>query len=312
MLSPGCCVVERLGENLTVWTQGKLGVMGASWGSWRTAIAFIITTLQIQALTNLKPMDVTGVEGHRFDFRCEYPNGWENNAKHFSRIDDGKTVSHLIRTETHDQWESEGRFSLYDNTSAAFFIVRVDRLSLEDSGIYLCGVDISHFPDHISAIQLDVSQGHHLTLLLTAAMCVAAIVFVCLFTCCLLLTVKQRRSEQQQQQQQQQNREISSDYESMTPGVTTQPEFHCSCSVLNYNDLPALPLPPADSCRRSTSNQRDSEVSLGLNDYADVDVPGPICPYQHLDHSQLEEHVYYSLQGSGSPKLRPAKDSLLL
>lgn len=104
--------------------------------------------------------------------------------------------------------------------------------------------------------------------------------------------------------------QTSSDYESMTPGVRTEPEFHCSCSVPNYNDLPALPPPPADSCRRFTSNHRDSEISLSLSDYADVDVPGHICPYQHLDLSQLEEHVYYSLQGNISPKLGPAKEHI--
>lgn len=66
---------------------------------------------------------------------------------------------HLIRADKHDQWVSEGRFSLYDNTTAAFFIVRVDKLVPMDSGIYWCGVDVSLLPDHISVIKLNVTRG---------------------------------------------------------------------------------------------------------------------------------------------------------
>ncbi|XP_042341695.1 uncharacterized protein LOC121942531 isoform X2 [Plectropomus leopardus] len=288
--------------------------MGATWISWRTTTTVIVTVLQIQALISVKTKTLTGVEGQRFDFRCEYGNGRQNNAKYFCYdSDDNMSFTHLIRTEKHDQWERNGRFSLYDNTTGAFFIVRVDKLTSQDSGMYRCGVDISLYPDDISFMRLNVSQVTgspnlpkdlpvdklHLPLFMTAVMCISAMLFICLFTLCLLLAVKQRRPSPRT------NREISSDYETMMPGVAAEPGLRCSCSTLDCTDLSALPPPPPDLCSHFTPKQRESSVTLCLGEYVDVDAPKHTCPYQHLDLSRFEEHVYYSLHGNSDPKHGP-------
>uniref|UniRef100_A0A8C2WM77 Immunoglobulin domain-containing protein n=1 Tax=Cyclopterus lumpus TaxID=8103 RepID=A0A8C2WM77_CYCLU len=111
---------------------------------------------------------------------------------------------------------ANGRFSLYDNTTGAFVIVRLDNLTSEDSGTYRCGVDVDLPPDQFSFIELNVSRGtvchvkaqvlcvdclyaagwgltFHLSLFMTAAMCMAAMLFICLFTLCLWLVVQHRR-----------------------------------------------------------------------------------------------------------------------
>ncbi|XP_070684472.1 CMRF35-like molecule 6 [Pempheris klunzingeri] len=294
--------------------------MGATWMSWRTTTAIIITTLQIQAVISVKTRAVTGVEGQTLDIICNYPDHLQKNAKYFFRVDDSVSSDHLIRTDKHNQWVRDGRFSLYDNATGASFIVRVDKLTKQDSGMYLCGVDISFQVDHLSVIQLNISQGNapesfveyttaspifpmnkfNLPLYLTVVMCVAAILCVCLFTLCLLLVVKQRRSGPRQ------NRETSSDYETMTPGVGTDPEFYCSCS--DCIDLSAQPLPRPDLCSHFTSKQRVSTVTLGLGEYVDVDVPGHVCHYQQLDVSLSEEHVYHSLRRNGGLKDGPPGD----
>ncbi|XP_029358783.1 uncharacterized protein LOC115043728 isoform X5 [Echeneis naucrates] len=130
----------------------------------------------------------------------------------------------------------------------------------------------------------------HMPLFLTAVMCVAALLFVCLFTLGLLWAVKQQGSSQHE------NRKTSSsDYESVTPMAGTEPEHNCA-------HLSPAPPPPPDFCPHFTSKYRESIVSLSLGDYVDVDVPGHMTQYQHLDLSQLEEHVYYSLSGNHSPK----------
>lgn len=95
--------------------------------------------------------------------------------------------------------------------------------------------------------------------------------------------------------------QTSSDYETMMPGVGTEPEPCCSSTA---PDCTALP-PPPDLCSHFTSKQRESAVTLGIGEYVDVDVPGHICQYQHLDLSRLEEHVYHSLQGNSGPKDGP-------
>uniref|UniRef100_A0A671X1N0 Immunoglobulin V-set domain-containing protein n=1 Tax=Sparus aurata TaxID=8175 RepID=A0A671X1N0_SPAAU len=51
------------------------------------------------------------------------------------------------------------RFSLYDNTTGAYFTVKVEKLSLKDSGKYWCGVDTLHQSDNISAVELNVLPG---------------------------------------------------------------------------------------------------------------------------------------------------------
>lgn len=109
------------------------------------------------AVISTKTTVFSGVEGESFVFRCEYPNGLTENLKYLCRIDE--CSSYLIMTDKHNRWETKGRFSMYDNTTGSFFIVKLDKLRLNDSGTYQCGVDISLRPDYHSAIKLNVSQG---------------------------------------------------------------------------------------------------------------------------------------------------------
>ncbi|KAG8015212.1 CMRF35-like molecule 5 [Nibea albiflora] len=111
------------------------------------------------ALISVKSKAVVGVEGQRFDFRCEYKDGQQNNTKYFCYYAEDNGCVNLIRTEEHNEWVENGRFSLYDNTSRAFFIVRVKKLILKDSRTYWCGVDIRSNPDEHSVIHLNVSPG---------------------------------------------------------------------------------------------------------------------------------------------------------
>lgn len=172
--------------------------MGATWTSWRTTATVIITLLHIQGeffedflrwcdlcefslllkriileltqftlmtgLLSLTTTSVRAVEGQTLSFICAYPQEYQSSVKYFYHVDDVASNTQLIRTDKHNQWEKNGRFSLYDDTTGAFVNISVDRPLLEDSGTYWCGVDISFFPDHISVIQLNVVQGtvcHH-------------------------------------------------------------------------------------------------------------------------------------------------------
>ena len=46
-----------------------------------------------------------------------------------------------------------------------------------------------------------------------------------------------------------------------------------------------------------TSRQSSELSTVTLGEYAEVDVRGHVCQYQHLDLSQLEDHVDHSLCG---------------
>ncbi|XP_041642228.1 uncharacterized protein LOC121509074 [Cheilinus undulatus] len=282
--------------------------------NWRTTTTIIVILLQIQVLSSVK-IAAAGVEGQTLTFRCDYPQDYQINNKYFCLVKNQVCSKTLIQTDKHDQWVEKGRFSIYDNTSTTFFIIQVDKLTLEDRGTYWCGVGIPSVSAHIDVVQLNVLQVNklpqlpppspifpkdlkvdklHLPIYLTAVMCVAAILCVCMFTLGLLLAVKQRRSSVPHR-----NREIS-DYETMMADTRTEPELHCSCSHPDCTELSTLPPPPPDLCSHLTSNQRESVVSFGPGDYADVE--GYVCQYQHLDLQQLEEHVYHSLHGNDSDK----------
>ncbi|XP_061568781.1 uncharacterized protein LOC133422445 [Cololabis saira] len=298
--------------------------MGSTWRwdgmSWRRPLAVVITLLLIQALISVKTTAVTGKAGETFHFRCEYPNDCENSTKYLCSVR-GNNCTLLIRADKHNEWVKEGRFSLYDNTSTAFFIVGVEELRSDDSGTYWCGVDRRNLSDHLSVIELNVSKGtvHQyitnvlpasttdhtvnrftLQLFLTAALCVVALVFVCLFTFCLLLALKQKSWSPSRKNQ------TSSQFEAIVPAgdrnETDRNETDlCSiCTDPNCPYISALPMPPADP--DVISKHRQSILSLGFSDYADIDVPSRISQYQHLNISEQEDHVYASLHENGIPK----------
>ncbi|TNN63053.1 hypothetical protein EYF80_026669 [Liparis tanakae] len=163
-------------------------------------------------------MNVSVMEGQIFDFRCEYENGQQNNTKYFcydkDENDDNMCSVYLIQTQKHDQWHEDGRFSLYDNTTGAFFIVRGENLTSGDGGTYRCGVEV----DHVRFMDLNVSRELHLSLFVTAAMFTSAVLFICLFTLCLRLAVHRRRPGPRQ------NREV---------GLNSQPHSSSKATAMS-------------------------------------------------------------------------------
>ncbi|KAK2909442.1 hypothetical protein Q8A67_005279 [Cirrhinus molitorella] len=82
-------------------------------------------------------ISVTGYPGGVVNITCKYENYNKENAKYFCKVNK-LMCSELIRTETKDEWVHSGRFSLYDNRSAAVLKVTIRDLSLLDSGKYRC------------------------------------------------------------------------------------------------------------------------------------------------------------------------------
>nr|XP_061843774.1 uncharacterized protein LOC133624309 [Nerophis lumbriciformis] len=245
-------------------------MMGASL-ILRTTAIFLTVTLQVKAVFCLKTKTLS--EGESFEFKCNYKDVRQSGVKYFCLIDGKMAIKHLIRAKEHNKWVREGRFSLFDNTSGAFFMVRVDVLYAQDSGLYRCGVDACLPPNLNDVIQLNVSKEHNLMLLMAAIVCAAALVCVCLYTLVLLMALRKQK------------RKISSDYETMTPAVIGEAEGHgrsLSLECITHPD--ALTVDPTVGHRESSSG------SLNLDEYLDLDL------------SLLEEHVYHNISRENIPE----------
>ncbi|KAF4118117.1 hypothetical protein G5714_000168 [Onychostoma macrolepis] len=106
-------------------------------------------------------MNVTGYPGGKGMIKCTYQKKFTQNTKYFCRGKMPKTpligwCSDLIKTKEKDKWFDSGRFSLYDDTTAAVFNVTIRNLSEQDSGTYQCAVDIRNFEDSYTEVNITV------------------------------------------------------------------------------------------------------------------------------------------------------------
>lgn len=83
-------------------------------------------------------MTVNGTLGGNISFHCSYHKGSEINPKYFSK---GKPEKEFVRLDRGVMWSRDSRFFLEDDTESKVFTVTIRQLSLEDAGLYWCGVD---------------------------------------------------------------------------------------------------------------------------------------------------------------------------
>ncbi|KAM9428228.1 polymeric immunoglobulin receptor-like isoform 2-T3 [Salvelinus alpinus] len=98
--------------------------------------------------------EVTGYEERSVSIHCMYNEKNEDNEKYFCKANTlSKCLVDVKVTTTKSQ---NGRFSLFDNRTAGAFTVTITRLTQEDAGRYLCGIQNNHTIDTLSAVQLDI------------------------------------------------------------------------------------------------------------------------------------------------------------
>ncbi len=81
-----------------------------------------------------------GYSGGGVSITCRYDEGYTAYVKYFCK-GEWPGCKDLIKTEEKDKWIDSGRFSLYDDTTAAVFNVTFRNLSEQDSGTYQCAVE---------------------------------------------------------------------------------------------------------------------------------------------------------------------------
>ncbi|XP_076842036.1 polymeric immunoglobulin receptor-like isoform X3 [Brachyhypopomus gauderio] len=116
---------------------------------------FIIFTLYLISVTGESTSEVTAYSGGGVMIKCKYHKGYETNNKYFCK-GESTPCDDQIKTEDKNTWVHEGRFSLYDNTSAKVFWVLMRNLTVEDTGTYQCAVDKYLQTDTYTAVKVKV------------------------------------------------------------------------------------------------------------------------------------------------------------
>lgn len=101
---------------------------------------------------------IIGHEGSSLIIKCQYNQYYANESKSFCRIsyNGNSQCNSQIKTNVSNRWHSQGRFSLYDNTTEGILYVIMANLTKDDSDKYQCTVDKSN---ESTAVILEVKEG---------------------------------------------------------------------------------------------------------------------------------------------------------
>ncbi|KAL6482283.1 hypothetical protein MHYP_G00103630 [Metynnis hypsauchen] len=100
---------------------------------------------------------VTGYSGGGVLIKCRYERRYTSNPKYLC-TGAWPCLTKPIWTDTKNKWINSGRFSLFDDTRASQFWVLIRELTVEDSGLYQCGVDKDWAIDVYTPVELKVKR----------------------------------------------------------------------------------------------------------------------------------------------------------
>ncbi|XDV16557.1 hypothetical protein PO909_016220, partial [Leuciscus waleckii] len=116
----------------------------------------IINTVNLHIMTKVGVSRVTGHSGGRMMIKCEHPQH-KTKPKYICKESDG--CSERKNPGVQDEWMENGDVSLYDDTRAGVLMVFFRELKAADAGTYRCGVNVSHYTESFTELQLDVRDG---------------------------------------------------------------------------------------------------------------------------------------------------------
>ncbi|XP_048010536.1 uncharacterized protein LOC125244509 [Megalobrama amblycephala] len=87
--------------------------------------------------------------------KCEHPQ-YKTKPKYICKEPDG--CSERKNPGVQDKWMENGDVSLYDDTRAGVLIVFFRDLKAADAGTYRCGVNVSHYTESFTELQLNVTD----------------------------------------------------------------------------------------------------------------------------------------------------------
>ncbi|KAI5109454.1 polymeric immunoglobulin receptor-like isoform X2 [Silurus meridionalis] len=131
--------------------------------------------------------EVTGYLGGEVLIKCKYNTEYTQNPKYFCK-GSSPGCSDLIKTGDKNMWVNSGQFSLFDDTKSAEISVMIRELTVEDTGMYQCGVDISLGNDIYTTVELKVKEGFRASTIIT----VCVILLLLLIGISVLLVILQK------------------------------------------------------------------------------------------------------------------------
>ncbi|XDV16595.1 hypothetical protein PO909_016242 [Leuciscus waleckii] len=116
----------------------------------------IINTFHLHIMAKVGVSRVTGHSGGRLLIKCEHPQH-KTKPKYICKEPDG--CSERKNPGVQDEWMENGDVSLYDDTRAGVLMVFFRELKAGDAGTYRCGVNVSHYTESFTELQLDIRDG---------------------------------------------------------------------------------------------------------------------------------------------------------
>ncbi|XP_048051680.1 polymeric immunoglobulin receptor-like isoform X1 [Megalobrama amblycephala] len=116
---------------------------------------FIINTVHLHIGSKVGVSRVSGYSGGRMMIKCEHPQ-YKTKPKYICKESDG--CSERKNPGVQDEWMENGDVSLYDDTRAGVLMVFFRELKAADAGTYRCGVNVSHYTESFTELQLNVTD----------------------------------------------------------------------------------------------------------------------------------------------------------
>ncbi|XDV16562.1 hypothetical protein PO909_016222 [Leuciscus waleckii] len=115
----------------------------------------IINTVHLHIMAKVGVSRATGHSGGRMMIKCEHPQH-KTKPKYICKSDG---CSERKNPGVQDEWMENGDVSLYDDTRAGVLMVFFRELKAANAGTYRCGVNVSHYTESFTELQLLVRDG---------------------------------------------------------------------------------------------------------------------------------------------------------
>ncbi|XP_028999903.1 CMRF35-like molecule 7 [Betta splendens] len=117
-------------------------------------LTFLILVFFVKELWETEAVSVTGEVEDEVTVTCSHSNAFYN-IKYFCKGDCGNEKDVLISTR--EKSSSDGKYSIRDEGNT--FYVTIHRLTMDDSGIYWCGIE-RYGVDTYNEVVLEVKEGN--------------------------------------------------------------------------------------------------------------------------------------------------------